>query len=52
MIDAGEISLAHTRQELPSAITAVFATTTGDIRADARADDVSVPQRSQSVATP
>ncbi|QLJ02928.1 TetR/AcrR family transcriptional regulator [Streptomyces sp. NEAU-sy36] len=43
MIDAGEISLAHTRQELMSAITMILGAgaTAGDIRADARADDVS-----------
>ncbi|MEW2296225.1 helix-turn-helix domain-containing protein [Streptomyces sp. NPDC006743] len=43
MIDAGEISLAHTRQELLSAITMIpdAGATAGDIRADARADDVS-----------
>ncbi|MFF5406755.1 TetR/AcrR family transcriptional regulator [Streptomyces misionensis] len=42
MIDAGEISLAHTRQELLSAITMILdaGATAGDIRADARADDV------------
>lgn len=43
MIDAGEISLAHTRQKLLSAITMILdaGATAGDIRADARADDVS-----------
>ncbi|MDH6142798.1 MULTISPECIES: TetR/AcrR family transcriptional regulator [Kitasatospora] len=43
MIDSGEISLAHTRQELLSAITTILdaGVATGDIRADARADDVS-----------
>ncbi|MFJ4184949.1 TetR/AcrR family transcriptional regulator [Kitasatospora sp. NPDC089509] len=43
MIDSGEISLAHTRQELLSAITTILdaGATTGDIRPDARADDVS-----------
>ncbi|MET7685920.1 TetR/AcrR family transcriptional regulator [Streptomyces sp. NPDC005423] len=44
MIDSGEISLAHTRQKLLSAITAILdaGAAAGDIRADARADDVSV----------
>ncbi|MDX3091743.1 TetR/AcrR family transcriptional regulator [Streptomyces sp. ME02-6978a] len=43
MIDAGEISLAHSRQELLSAITAILdaGAAAGDIRADARADDLS-----------
>ncbi|MFF2073496.1 TetR/AcrR family transcriptional regulator [Kitasatospora sp. NPDC058162] len=43
MIDSGEISLAHTRQELLSAIATILdaGSTAGDIRADARADDVS-----------
>jgi acyl-CoA hydrolase len=43
MIDSGEISLAHTRQELLSAIATILdaGATAGDIRADARADDVS-----------
>ncbi|WP_234384857.1 hypothetical protein [Streptomyces sp. MMG1121] len=43
MIDSGEISLAHTRQELLSAITTILdaGATAGDIRADARAGDVS-----------
>ncbi|QMU79871.1 TetR/AcrR family transcriptional regulator [Streptacidiphilus sp. PB12-B1b] len=43
MIDSGEISLAHTRQELLSAITTILdaGATAGDIRADARAEDVS-----------
>lgn len=43
MIDAGEISLAHTRRELLSAITTILdaGAAAGDIRADARAEDVS-----------
>ncbi|MFD8755683.1 hypothetical protein ACFV0O_32605 [Kitasatospora sp. NPDC059577] len=43
MIDSGEISLAHTRQELLSAITTILdaGASAGDIRADAHADDVS-----------
>ncbi|MEV7602841.1 helix-turn-helix domain-containing protein [Kitasatospora sp. NPDC089797] len=43
MIDSGEVSLAHTRQELLSAITTILdaGAAAGDIRTDARADDVS-----------
>jgi AcrR family transcriptional regulator len=43
MIDAGEISLARTRQELLSAITTILdaGAAAGDIRADTRAEDVS-----------
>ncbi|MFE4869766.1 TetR/AcrR family transcriptional regulator [Streptomyces sp. NPDC056682] len=43
MIDSGEISLAHTRQELLSAISTILdaGAAAGDIRADARAEDVS-----------
>ncbi|MFJ7278878.1 TetR/AcrR family transcriptional regulator [Kitasatospora sp. NPDC098663] len=43
MIDSGEISLAHTRQELLSAITTILdaGAAAGDIRTDARAVDVS-----------
>jgi AcrR family transcriptional regulator len=42
MIDAGDISLAHTRQELLSAITAILdaGAAAGDIRADASAEDI------------
>jgi AcrR family transcriptional regulator len=42
MISAGEISLAHTRQELLAAITVLLeaGATAGDIRADASAEDI------------
>jgi AcrR family transcriptional regulator len=42
MIDAGDISLAHTRQELLSAITTILhaGTSAGDIRADTSAEDI------------
>jgi AcrR family transcriptional regulator len=42
MIDAGEITLAHTRTELLGAISAILeaGTAAGDIRADASAEDI------------
>ena len=42
MIDAGDISLAHTRQELLAAITVILdaGTVAGDIRADTSAEDI------------
>ena len=42
MIDAGDISLAHTRQELLAAVTAILdaGAAAGDIRPDASAEDI------------
>jgi AcrR family transcriptional regulator len=42
MVDAGDISLAHTRQELLAAITVILnaGAAAGDIRADASAEDI------------
>lgn len=42
MIDAGDISLAHTRQELLAAITVILdaGAAAGDIRADTSAEDI------------
>jgi AcrR family transcriptional regulator len=44
MIDSGEISLAHSRQELLSAITTILTAgaVAGDIRTDASAEDIAV----------
>jgi AcrR family transcriptional regulator len=44
MIDSGEISLAHSRQELLAAITTILeaGAVAGDIRTDASAEDIAV----------